>query len=87
VSQFYFNIMNTKVSTRVAVTGLGIITAIGESLLAFEEGIFNGKCGIGPVSLFDTNGFSCQFAAQVKKKTWRTVLKPRKLNGSPDVIF
>jgi len=60
--------MNTKVSTRVAVTGLGIITAVGESLLAFEEGIFNGKCGIGPVSLFDTTGFPCQFAAQVKKK-------------------
>ena len=60
--------MNTKVYRRVAVTGLGIITAVGESLLAFEEGIFNGKCGIGPVSLFDTTGFSCQFAAQVKKK-------------------
>ncbi len=60
--------MNTKVSTRVAVTGLGIITAVGESLLTFEEGIFNGQCGIGPVPLFDTTGFSCQFAAQVKKK-------------------
>jgi len=60
--------MNTKVSTRVAVTGLGIITAVGESLSAFEEGIFNGECGIGPVSLFDTTGFTCQFAAQVKNR-------------------
>jgi len=79
--------MNTKVSTRVAVTGLGIITAVGESLLAFEEGIFNGKCGIGPVSLFDTTGFSVNLLPRLKKKIWKTVLKPGKLNGSPDVIF
>lgn len=60
--------MSKKASIRVAVTGLGIITAVGESLSDFEKGIFNGQCGIGPVSLFDTTGFVSQSAALVKKQ-------------------
>jgi 3-oxoacyl-[acyl-carrier-protein] synthase II len=60
--------MNTNSSKRVAITGLGIITAIGESVSEFSQGLFDGRCGIGPVSLFDTTGFPCQLAAQVKNK-------------------
>jgi 3-oxoacyl-[acyl-carrier-protein] synthase II len=52
-------------SRRVAITGLGIITSIGNSMPEFKAGLFGGKCGIGPVSLFDTSGFSCKMAAQV----------------------
>jgi 3-oxoacyl-[acyl-carrier-protein] synthase II len=58
--------MNTTPSRRVAITGLGVITAIGESVPEFRQGLFDGKCGIGPVTLFDTSGFPCQLAAQVK---------------------
>ncbi|MBW2568314.1 MAG: beta-ketoacyl-[acyl-carrier-protein] synthase family protein [Deltaproteobacteria bacterium] len=58
--------MNKDTDRRVAVTGLGIITSIGDSLPAFREGLFSGKCGIEPISLFDTTGFSCHFAGQIK---------------------
>jgi len=58
--------MNKNTAKRVVVTGLGIITAIGESIPAFQKALFNGECGIGPVSLFDTAGFPCEVAAQVK---------------------
>jgi len=58
--------MNKDTSRRVAVTGLGIITSIGDSVPAFREELFNGKCGIGPISLFDTSGFSCHSAGQIK---------------------
>jgi len=60
--------MNTTPSKRVAVTGLGIISAIGESIPAFKEGLFNGKCGIGPVTLFNTKGFPCEMAAEIRKE-------------------
>ncbi|MCP4665787.1 MAG: beta-ketoacyl-[acyl-carrier-protein] synthase family protein, partial [Deltaproteobacteria bacterium] len=60
--------MNTTPSRRVAVTGLGIISAIGESIPAFKEGLFHGKCGIGPVTLFDTKGFPCEKAAEIRKE-------------------
>uniref|UniRef100_A0A8J6TKX9 Beta-ketoacyl-[acyl-carrier-protein] synthase family protein n=1 Tax=Candidatus Desulfatibia profunda TaxID=2841695 RepID=A0A8J6TKX9_9BACT len=71
--------MNSKGSIRVAVTGLGIITALGESLFAFEEGIFNGKCGIEPVSLFDTTGFTSQSAAQVKSQNLKEGFTTREI--------
>ncbi len=69
--------MNAGASTRVAVTGLGIISAIGESVPEFKEGLFNGKCGIGPISLFDTKGFMTQSAAQVKNRNLKTLFEPR----------
>lgn len=70
--------MNTFSSKRVAVTGLGIINAIGESISQFGEALFNGTCGIGPLSLFDTTGFSCKMGAQVKKRNIEALFKPRK---------
>ncbi|MBE9569104.1 MAG: beta-ketoacyl-[acyl-carrier-protein] synthase family protein, partial [Proteobacteria bacterium] len=62
---------------RVVVTGLGIITAIGESIPTFQKALFNGECGIGPVSLFDTTGFPCQVAAQVKIKNLKEFFAPK----------
>ncbi|MDX9786168.1 MAG: beta-ketoacyl-[acyl-carrier-protein] synthase family protein [Desulfobacterales bacterium] len=51
---------------RVVITGLGAICAIGGSVTRFRDGLFSGKCGIGPVSLFETMGFQSRVAAQVK---------------------
>ena len=69
--------MNAGASTRIAVTGLGIISAIGESVPEFKEGLFNGKCGIEPVSLFDTKGFPAQSAAQVKNNNLEALFDPQ----------
>ena len=71
--------MNTNASTRVAITGLGVITAIGESIPAFGEGLFDGKSGIGSISLFDTTGFPCQVAAQVKNRNLKAVFDPQEV--------
>jgi 3-oxoacyl-[acyl-carrier-protein] synthase II len=71
--------MNADASKRVAVTGLGIISAIGESVSEFKEGLFSGRCGIGPISLFDTKGFLTQSAAQVKNRNLK------ELSGSQDI--
>lgn len=57
--------MNGKTIRRVAITGMGIITCIGESLPVFKKNLFEGICGIGPISLFDTDGFSCHSAGEV----------------------
>ena len=69
--------MNAGASTRVAVTGLGIISAIGESVPEFKEGLFSGRCGIRPISLFDTKGFITQSAGQVKNRNLKTLFEPR----------
>jgi len=71
--------MNKDTSRRVAVTGLGIITSIGNSITAFRKDLFSGKCGIGPISLFDTSGFSCHSAGQVKTRDLKDFFEPRKI--------
>ena len=71
--------MSANASKRVAITGLGIITAIGESIPAFREELLNGKCGIGTVSLFDTTGFPCLVAAEIKNRNLKALFEPREI--------
>ncbi|MFP9114051.1 beta-ketoacyl-ACP synthase II [Flavobacterium sp. RHBU_3] len=51
---------------RVAVTGLGAITPLGNSVAEFWEGIVGGKSGAGPLTKFDASKFKTRFACEVK---------------------
>lgn len=51
---------------RVAVTGLGAITPIGNNMEEFWQGIRNGVCGIDTVTLFDASDLKTQIAGEVK---------------------
>ena len=50
---------------RVAITGLGVITAIGAGKDAFWEALRAGRCGIRKVDKFDASPYPTQFAAQL----------------------
>ena len=51
---------------RVAVTGLGAVTPLGEDVGSTWEGMLAGRSGIGPISLFDSDGYRTTIAAEVK---------------------
>ncbi|MDX1399070.1 MAG: beta-ketoacyl synthase N-terminal-like domain-containing protein, partial [Oceanospirillum sp.] len=51
---------------RVVVTGLGLITPLGNSVKDSWDGILAGKSGIAPIEHFDTTGFSTQFGGSIK---------------------
>ena len=51
---------------RVVVTGMGAITPIGLGVEEFWNACKEGKCGIGPITYYDTTGFKAKLAAQVK---------------------
>jgi 3-oxoacyl-[acyl-carrier-protein] synthase II len=51
---------------RAAVTGLGIITAIGCNISSFWENLMQGVCGIKAITLFDASRYRSQKAAEVK---------------------
>lgn len=51
---------------RVAVTGLGAITPLGNSVTEFWNNIIAGKSGAGPITKFDTSKFKTHFAHEVK---------------------
>ena len=52
--------------TRVVVTGLGIVSPIGNSIPAFEASLAAGISGVGPITRFDASALSCRIAAEVK---------------------
>ena len=51
---------------RVVVTGLGIVSPLGNDLASSWDGIVNGRSGIGPVTHFDASAFTTRIAGQVR---------------------
>ena len=51
-------------SRSIAITGLGAVTALGGDVAALAAGLAEGRCGIGPLTLFPHQG-RCAIAAQV----------------------
>ena len=51
---------------RVVVTGLGVISPLGNTLAETWEGLINGRSGAGPITQFDASKFKTQFACEVK---------------------
>jgi len=51
---------------RVAVTGLGFITPIGNDLDTVWSSLVEGVSGVGPITHFDTTEYSTKIAAEVK---------------------
>ncbi len=51
---------------RVVVTGLGIVSPVGNTVDEFWNNITDGVCGIGPITHFDTTDFKAKLGAEVK---------------------
>ncbi len=52
---------------RVVITGMGAITPIGNSVPEFWESLKAGRCGIGPITRFDTSDYKVKVAAEVRE--------------------
>jgi 3-oxoacyl-[acyl-carrier-protein] synthase II len=48
------------------VTGLGLLCGVGNTAAEVWKGLLAGKSGMAPIAAFDTTGFACTFAAEVK---------------------
>lgn len=51
---------------KVAVTGLGILSPVGNTVAEFWQALLAGKSGIGPITRFDTTSFATKFAGEIK---------------------
>ncbi|NLP31404.1 MAG: beta-ketoacyl-ACP synthase II [Clostridiales bacterium] len=51
---------------RVVVTGMGIISPIGNDINTFRENLLNGVCGIDYITYFDPSDYKVKIAAEVK---------------------
>lgn len=55
-----------KNDTKVVVTGMGVITPIGNTIEEFWDNLRNGRGGVDHITRFDTSGFPVRIAAEVK---------------------
>ncbi len=51
---------------RVAITGLGILSPVGNTVASAWESVVNGQSGIGLIEHFDTQAYATHFAGLVK---------------------
>jgi 3-oxoacyl-[acyl-carrier-protein] synthase II len=51
---------------RVVVTGLGMITPLGNTVEGSWSAALAGRSGIGPITRFDTTGFPCTIAGSIR---------------------
>ena len=51
---------------RVVVTGVGLVCALGIGTEETWKNLLAGQSGVGAITLFDTTGFDCKIAGEVK---------------------
>ena len=51
---------------RVVITGIGVVTPVGNDLDSFWTSLKEGKSGIGRISSFDITNYDCQIAGEVR---------------------
>src|SRR5438128_7746200 len=58
--------MSQRNGRRVAVTGLGFVTPIGNDVETVWSNLVEGVSGVGPITHFDASSYTTRIAAEVK---------------------
>lgn len=69
---------------RVVVTGLGIVSPVGNTLDAAWANIVNGRSGIAPITRFDASALSTRFGGEVKNfdpSAWMSPKEVRRMDA------
>lgn len=64
---------------RVVITGMGLVTPVGNNINEFWENIKNGKHGIGKITHFDTSDSKVKIAAELKNFEPEKVLDKKEI--------
>ncbi len=62
---------------RVVVTGLGLVSPVGNTVADSWNAILAGKSGIGPITRFDAAAFKARIAGEVKGFEVAAYLSPK----------
>jgi len=51
---------------RVVITGMGVMTPLGNDVSTFWQALLAGKSGVGPITMYDASQQDVRIAAEVK---------------------
>src|SRR5262249_11807144 len=57
---------DTMAKRRVAITGIGLVTPVGNDVASTWDALLAGRSGGAPITIFDASGFPVRIAAEVK---------------------
>lgn len=72
---------------RVVVTGFGALTPLGKDVKTTWQALLAGESGIGPITRFDTSGFSTTIAGEVKDFDPTSYLDPKEVKHSDPFVW
>ena len=64
---------------RVAITGIGLVTPVGNDVATTWDSLLTGRSGGAPITLFDASGFPVRIAAEVKNFSDEAIPVPRRI--------
>lgn len=67
---------------RVVITGMGCVTPIGNNVNESWKSILENKCGIAPITRFDTTDFKVKLAGEVKNLDFNDYLDPKTVKNN-----
>ena len=66
---------------KVVVTGIGLVTPVGNDVKTTWENLINGVSGINKISAFDVSSYDTQIAAEVKNFNLENIHPRKKKDG------
>lgn len=73
---------------RVVVTGLGVVSPIGNNISTFWSSLREGKSGIDNITIFDVSDYPCRIAGEVKDIDFSEFVDPKELRRTDrNILF
>ena len=71
---------------RVVVTGLGIVSPVGNDVKTAWDNILGGKSGIGPIEKYDVSAYTTRFAGLVREFNAADWMGPKEVRKTDPFI-
>jgi len=74
-------------SKRVVVTGLGVVSPIGNTVQSFWDNLIAGKSGLDKITFFDTTNYPTKIAGEVKSIDFSGIVDLKEVNRTDRFIL
>jgi len=74
--------MQKSLYPKIVITGMGLVTALGNDADTFFNNLLEGRSGIGPLTRFDTTNMPCQVAGEINDFDAAEYMDPREARRS-----